>query len=315
VIRRLPGGFELDDDRARVDVAAVHRYLSEDSYWAAGRSFEQMEMLLRDAARVIGLYDGEGRQVGFARVVSDGARIAYLADVYVLPEAQGSGLGTELVREAVENGPHANLRWMLHTRDAHGLYARFGFGPPGDRLMERPPSKAPPASKAPARTDVVVEPMRPEDWPRVREIYAEGIATGDATFDDEPPEWDAWDRGHLAEARSVARVDGEVIGFVALLPTSARPVYRGVVWEEVYVAASARGRGVGNALLEAAIEASERAGIWTLQAGIFPENAPSLALHRRHGFRVVGVQERLGRHHGRWRDVLLLERRRRGDPV
>jgi GNAT superfamily N-acetyltransferase len=136
-MRRRIGRFELDDDRARVDVDAVHRFLSEESYWARGRPRAVVKVLVRDAARVIGLYDGE-RQVGFARVVSDGHTIAYLADVYVLPEARGRGLGVELVREAVENGPHAGLRWFLHTHDAHGLYAKLGFERPHEHALERP---------------------------------------------------------------------------------------------------------------------------------------------------------------------------------
>jgi GNAT superfamily N-acetyltransferase len=138
VKRHLGDGFELDDDRARVDLEELHRYLFTEAYWALGRTRETVERLVREAARVVGLYR-EGRLVGFARVVSDLASITYLADVYVLPEHRGRGLGTELVREAVENGPHAALRWVLHTRDAHGLYAKFGFAPPSPRLMERPP--------------------------------------------------------------------------------------------------------------------------------------------------------------------------------
>jgi GNAT superfamily N-acetyltransferase len=136
--RAFPGGFELDDDPARIDVDAVHRYLSEQSYWAAGRSREAVDQLVRHAARVVGLYQG-GEQVGFARAVSDGVAVAYLADVYVLPAHRGQGLGVELVREMVERGPYARVRWLLHTSDAHGLYARLGFGPPGERLMEREP--------------------------------------------------------------------------------------------------------------------------------------------------------------------------------
>ena len=135
--RALPGGFELDDDPERVDVAAVHRFLSEQSYWAAGRSRETVERLVREAARVVGLYRG-GEQVGFARAVSDGVAVAYLADVYLLPECRARGLGTELVREMVDRGPYARVRWLLHTRDAQGVYGQLGFGPPGERLMERP---------------------------------------------------------------------------------------------------------------------------------------------------------------------------------
>jgi len=134
--RALPDGYELDDDPRRVDLAAVHRYLSEESYWAAGRSRETVERLVREANRVVGVYR-DGEQVGFARAVSDGVAVAYLADVYVLPEHRGRGLGRELVTEIVERGPYAGVRWLLHTRDAHSLYAQVGFGAPGERLMER----------------------------------------------------------------------------------------------------------------------------------------------------------------------------------
>jgi GNAT superfamily N-acetyltransferase len=135
--RGLPGGFELDDDPARVDVEAVHRYLSGGSYWARGRSRETVEQLVHGATRVVGLYR-DGEQVGFARAVSDGVVVAYLADVYVLPAWQGRGLGVELVTEMVERGPLAHVRWLLHTKDAHGLYERLGFAPPDELLMERP---------------------------------------------------------------------------------------------------------------------------------------------------------------------------------
>jgi GNAT superfamily N-acetyltransferase len=134
--RELPGGFELDDDPARVDVNAVHDYIANHSYWARGRPREVMERLVREASRVVGLYRN-GEQVGFARVVSDGEVFAYLADVYVLPEHQGAGLGRELVREIVDNGPHRDLRWTLGTADAHDFYARFGFGAPSSVVMER----------------------------------------------------------------------------------------------------------------------------------------------------------------------------------
>lgn len=134
--RSLPGGYELDDDPGRVDLDSVHRYLSGESYWAAGRSRETVERLVAEAARVVGIYRA-GEQVGFARAVSDGVAVAYLADVFVLPEHQGRGLGKELVAEMVERGPFAHVRWLLHTRDAHALYEQLGFGAPGERLMER----------------------------------------------------------------------------------------------------------------------------------------------------------------------------------
>jgi GNAT superfamily N-acetyltransferase len=136
-VRRLEYGLELDDDPARVDVDAVHDFLANVSYWAEGRPRETVERLVRESQRVVGLYDGD-RQVGFARAFTDGASFVYLADVYVLPDYQGRGLGVALVREIVEGGPFAGLRWLLHTRDAHALYRKVGFGEPSDRLMERP---------------------------------------------------------------------------------------------------------------------------------------------------------------------------------
>jgi GNAT superfamily N-acetyltransferase len=137
VRRELRDGIELDDDRDRIDVDAVHRFLSEQSYWARGRTRETVERTVREAQRVVGLYH-EGRQIGFTRTVTDGLVIAYLADVYVVPDYRGLGLGVELVRETVEGGPYARVRWLLHTADAEGLYEKFGFTAPGDRLLERP---------------------------------------------------------------------------------------------------------------------------------------------------------------------------------
>jgi GNAT superfamily N-acetyltransferase len=136
--RHLHDGLELDDDPGRVDVDAVHDFLANHSYWASGRPRETVERLVREAERVVGLYDGE-RQVGFARAFTDGTATVYLADVYVLPDYRGRGLGVELVREVVEHGPYADLRWILHTRDAHELYRKVGFGEPSDRVMERGP--------------------------------------------------------------------------------------------------------------------------------------------------------------------------------
>ena len=140
-------------------------------------------------------------------------------------------------------------------------------------------------------------------------IYAEGLATGDASFQTATPTRAEFEKAHLAEPRLVACRDGEVLGWAALSPVSTRTVYAGVVEGSVYVAEAARGAGAGRALLVALTDAADAAGIWTIQAGIFPENAASLALHHRCGFRTVGIRERLGRHHGVWRDVLLLERR------
>ena len=159
---------------------------------------------------------------------------------------------------------------------------------------------------------MIVEPMAAEDWPDVRRIYAQGIATGDATLEREAPDWSHFDHSHPAECRLVARAapDGPVLGWTALGHYSARKVYRGVAWESVYVAEEARGTGVGGALLRALIRESEAAGYWTLFAGVMAENAASLALHESVGFRRVGIQRGMGQDgRGRWRDVVLLERR------
>jgi L-amino acid N-acyltransferase YncA len=154
-----------------------------------------------------------------------------------------------------------------------------------------------------------IEPMTAAHWPAVRAIYEEGIAGGDVTFETAAPAWAAWDRGHLPGHRLVATRDGRVVGWAARSPVSDRCAYAGVAEVSVYVATAAAGRGVGRALLDRLVAGAEAAGIWTVQAGIFPENRASLALHRRCGFRTVGVRERLGRLDGRWRDVILLEQR------
>jgi phosphinothricin acetyltransferase len=153
--------------------------------------------------------------------------------------------------------------------------------------------------------------MTAQDWPSVRAIYLEGIATGNATFAQTAPEWEAWDEAHLSGCRLVARQGGEVLGWAALSPVSGRCVYRGVAEVSIYVGQKARRQGVGKSLLDELIAGSERAGLWTLQAGIFPENIASVELHKRAGFRVVGIREKIGCMDGHWRDVVLMERRSR----
>jgi L-amino acid N-acyltransferase YncA len=156
---------------------------------------------------------------------------------------------------------------------------------------------------------VAIEPLTAGDWEAVRTIYLEGIATGNATFAQSAPEWHTWDSGHLGTCRLVARSGDNVLGWAALSPVSGRCVYAGVAEVSVYVAERARARGIGISLLDALILQSELNGIWTLQAGIFPENEASIRLHKSAGFRIVGVRERLGQMNGRWRDVVLMERR------
>jgi phosphinothricin acetyltransferase len=157
--------------------------------------------------------------------------------------------------------------------------------------------------------DYVIDPLTPADWEQVRAIYLEGIATGQATFEVEAPSWEQWDAGHLPFGRLAARIGNQLIGWAALGPVSRRPCYAGVAEVSVYVGAAHRGQGVGGALLQAIISTSEQHGIWTLQGGLFPENVASLRIQERLGFRVVGRRERIGRHHGVWRDTLLTERR------
>jgi L-amino acid N-acyltransferase YncA len=161
------------------------------------------------------------------------------------------------------------------------------------------------------RIVVEVRAMTAEDWPAVQAIYAEGIATGHATFEAAPPSWAEFDGGRHREHRFVAVDDGRIVGWAALSPTSTRACYRGVAEHSVYVTESARGRGVGRALMEALVTSTDAGGIWTIQTSVFPENEASVALHERVGFRIVGRRERIAELNGVWRDTLLLERRRR----
>jgi L-amino acid N-acyltransferase YncA len=151
--------------------------------------------------------------------------------------------------------------------------------------------------------------LRPDDWPEVARIFEEGIATGNATFETEVPSWEDWNGAHLAGHRFAAQDDGRVVGWIALAHVSARGCYKGVAEISVYVTAEARGHGVGSELMATLVESAERGGLWTLQTSVFPENAASLALLRRFGFRVVGTRERIARLHGVWRDTVLVERR------
>jgi L-amino acid N-acyltransferase YncA len=158
-------------------------------------------------------------------------------------------------------------------------------------------------------TGIDIRDLRPNHWPEVARIYAEGIATGNATFETDVPSWEVWDGVHLHHPRLVGTVAGEVVAWAAVAPVSSRPVYSGVAEISLYVGEKARGQGIGSELLAAFVHEADGAGIWTLQTSVFPENKASRRLLERSGFRVVGRRERIGQFSGRWRDTLLLERR------
>ena len=151
--------------------------------------------------------------------------------------------------------------------------------------------------------------MQPSDWPAVKNIYELGLATGNASFQTAAPAWEEWDNSHLKHSRLVGKTGDNIVGWAALTPVSGRCVYAGVAEVSVYVHPDSRGQGIGEKLLEALISESENGGIWTLQAGIFPENTASLRVHEKTGFRQVGVREKIGQMNGKWRDTVLLERR------
>ena len=171
-----------------------------------------------------------------------------------------------------------------------------------------------PADGQEKKMEYIIDRLKPNDWEEVRMIYQEGIATGHATFEAEVPKWERWDAAHLAEPRLVVRVGSSTAGWAALGRVSPRAVYAGVAEVSIYIGAQYRGQGIGDNLLAALIAASERIGIWTLQAGIFPENISSISLHKKHGFRELGRREKVGKMSfgeltGTWRDVVLMERR------
>jgi L-amino acid N-acyltransferase YncA len=162
--------------------------------------------------------------------------------------------------------------------------------------------------------EYVIDTMKPEDWPQIRSIYLEGLGTGNSTFEADAPDWDKWDSAHLREHRSVVRAGDGILAWAALSPVSTRCVYSGVAELSLYVSAAHRSKGIGSALLKAIINSTEKAGLWTLQGGIFPENTPSLRLVRKHGFKEIGRREKIGKMTygdlaGTWRDVILVERR------
>jgi len=158
-------------------------------------------------------------------------------------------------------------------------------------------------------SEVLIEEMKDESWETVRRIYNDGIATKNATFQTEAPEWEAWDQSHRKDCRLVARIDNQIAGWAALSNVSNRCVYAGVAEVSIYIDSDFRGMGVGDQLMKQLITESEKHGIWTLQAGIFPENEASIALHRKNGFRILGIREKIGKMNNIWRDTAMLERR------
>ena len=161
----------------------------------------------------------------------------------------------------------------------------------------------------PAARDITITPMLPEDWSSVQRIYAEGIATGNATFETDTPDWQTWDRNHRPECRLVARIEESVVAFAAISPVSARACYAGVAEHSIYVDEAYRGKGIGKLLLAAFVAESEASGFWTLQSSIFPENLSSIAIHLACGFRIMGRRKRVAMLHGVWRDTVIVERR------
>ena len=157
--------------------------------------------------------------------------------------------------------------------------------------------------------NVLIEAMQPAHWPAVREIYREGIETGQATFETAVPTWEAWDSSHRLDCRLIALIENQIVGWAALSPVSKRQVYNGVAEVSIYIPGSARGQGIGKRLMHELVTSSEKAGVWTLQSSVFPENEASVALHQAFGFRIVGTRERIAQMHGLWRNTVLLERR------
>jgi len=260
-----------------------------------------------------------GRCVGYCVTSFSAERTGEIESLYVDEAYRSQGVGTALMRRALawldENGSVENRVAVAEGNEEVFLfYRRFGFYPRRTVLEQVRENVSPrPAGDAgsPGAACSIRE-MCAADWEEIRRIYLEGIADGNATFEAEAPSWERWDAGHVRACRLVATDGRGALGWAAASPVSGRPANAGVAEISNYVGRAARRRGVGSALLSALIAASEREGIWTLQAGIFPENEASLALHAKHGFRVIGRRERPGRtKDGRWRDVLLLERRSR----
>ena len=269
----------------------------------------------------------DNRLVGTVLAGHDGRR-GYIYHLAVHPDWRRQGLGRKLVDRCLTALREAGIQkchLFVFTDNVSGLdfWKALGWEKRSDLFVMSKTlevSKKGSVSKKHSATtsdqvglltdrNFIIRPMTAPDWPVVRSIFEEGIATGNATFETEAPTWEKWDSDHLKECRLVAVDSGRTIGWAALSPVSSRCVYAGVAEVSLYIAAGEQGRGIGKQLLQALVQESEQSGIWTLQAGIFPENMPSIALHRLCGFRMIGRREKLGKMNDWWRDVLLFERR------
>ncbi|MBN1362540.1 MAG: GNAT family N-acetyltransferase [Sedimentisphaerales bacterium] len=280
------------------------------------KSYHDRQALIRDAEQGHTIVlEQDGRIVGTGTLLGDEIR-----RVFVDPVCQKRGLGRLIMQWLEEQAASRGIRMVVLDASipAQAFYQELDYITSEERCLEVANGKKLRYHKMQKtlkntvcgeHMDITVEKMTDGDWPIVATILKEGIATGHATFEDAVPTWEQFDATHLPQCRLVARSGNAILGWIVRSGVSSRSVYQGVAEVSIYVKASVRGLGVGKTLLSAAIEASERAGIWTLQSGIFPENTASLSLHERCGFRVVGYRERLGQMHGAWRDVVLMERR------
>jgi phosphinothricin acetyltransferase len=259
----------------------------------------------------------DGRIVGTILAGHDGRR-GYIYHLAVLPELRRQGIGRSLVDRSLQALQGAGIQKchlfvFQNNKTGIAFWRSIDWAERTDlKVMSRvieAVDKGPSPERETTRETPSIRKMTEEDWPAVKTIYEEGMATGNATFEREAPSWEEWDAGHLKDCRLVAAVGGKVAGWAALSRVSGRCVYSGVAEVSIYVAAGERGRGIGKKLLQVLIPESEQNGIWTLQAGIFHENLSSINLHRNCGFRLIGRRERLGQMLGRWRDVLMFERR------
>jgi phosphinothricin acetyltransferase len=269
----------------------------------------------------------EGRIIGTILVGHDDHR-GYIYHLAVHPDQRRKGLGRSLVERSLQALRDAGIQkchLLVFNNNDPGItfWKSVGWeqrtdllvmsktleGVKGEVVTTKSPATVHEQAKERSDPPYSIRKMTEQDWPAVRTIYEEGIATGNATFETEAPSGEDWDTTHLKECRLVAAEGERVTGWAALSRVSGRCVYAGVAEVSIYIAAEERGRGIGKSLLQTLIPESEQSGIWTLQAGIFPENEASIALHRECGFRMIGRRERLGQMNGWWRDVLMFERR------